>query len=125
MSYSAETWVKAEDLDSSIHRLSNELYDLCMELVRAINCDDYCLDEDEVRRLGGDSERYSDGANLCNKYLHGIVDLEEFCEQLVQMGLKRFLYTIDEYLPKEMIEKYRLNQSDDKNEKDEEEDTHF
>lgn len=114
MQYSAQRWTRAEDIDSAIDRLSCKLSDLSMDSLHAINYDlNFCFDAEQVERLKEQSDRYNVGANLCGKYSLGILNLEEFCERMVQTDLKCFLCDIEEYLPKKIIEKYRLNQSDD------------
>lgn len=114
MQYSAQRWIRAEDINSAIGRLSCVLSDLSMDSLHATNYDlNFCFDVEQVERLRKDSESYSTGVKLCSKYSRGVLNLEQFCEQMVQKNLKRFLYDIDEYLPKKIIEKYRLDQSDD------------
>lgn len=120
MHYSAEYWVKAEDLGTAIQRLACQLYDLSMDSLHAANYDmDYCYDTDAQQRLMKNSEQYTTGANTCNKYTHGILNLEEFCQEMLQLDLRRFLYDICEYLPNDIIVKFQLNQSDDSDEEDE------
>ena len=113
MQYSAQGWTRAEDINSAIERLSCKLSDLSMNSLHSTNYDlNYCFDAEQVERLMEESDRYNAGVNLCGKYSCGILNLEQFCEQMVQIDLKRWLYDIDEYLPKDIIEKYHLDQSD-------------
>ena len=114
MQYSAQRWTRAEDINSAIERLSYKLSDLSMDSLRSTNYDiNVCFDAEQVKRLMEDSDRYNAGFNLCGKYSCGIFNLEQFCEQMVKIDLKHFLYDIEEYLPKNIIEKYHLDQSDD------------
>lgn len=121
MQYAAEGWVKATDIDTSVERLGCELYALSMDSLHAANYDlDCCFDSDNVQCLLKDSEKYSSGSNLCQKYLHGILTIEEFCEQITEIELKRFLCDLRQYLPKEIIEKYQLDQDTQENDGEEE-----
>lgn len=113
MQYSAQSWPRAEDINSAIERLSCKLSDLSMDSLHATNYDlNFCFDPEQVERLMKESDRYNAGSNLCGKYSCGILNLGQFCEQMVQIDLKHFLYDIETYLPKDIIEKY-LDQSDD------------
>lgn len=113
MQYSAQDWPEAKDLRSTIERMSCELDALSLDSLHAANYDmNYCFDNDAVRGLMNDSDNYNTGANLCRRWTHGILRLEDFCEQMVRADLIRFLHYIKEYLPKEIIEKYQLNGSD-------------
>lgn len=119
MHYSSQEWVEARDLNTAINRLSCKLDDLSFDSLHAANYDlNYCFIEVEVQRLMKDYERYDVGSVLCKKYLYGIIKLEEFCEQMVQADLKCFLYDIEKYLPKEVIEKYQLDQSESEDDAD-------
>lgn len=114
MQYSSENWTKAEDLDSAIDRLCQELCALSMDADHAINYDmNMCFDEDRVQYCKEKSERYSKGANICNQYCHGLLNLEEFCKRMVRFNLGYFLYSIKKYLPHQIIEKYRLYDDED------------
>lgn len=113
MQYSAQRWVKAEDIKTAIERLSCELSDLRQEAQHSLVYDTF-LDAEEARRsIEEDCEAYGTGANLCDRYSRGLLSLNEFCDHMVRIKLKHFLYDIVKYLPVELIEKYQLDQSDD------------
>lgn len=113
MQYSAQRWPVADDIDSAIQRLASELSVLSMDALHAANYDlTVCFNEDAIKRTVEDSERYSVGANLCNKYTEGMLNLHEFCDLMNRIDLRNFLYVIEEYLPKDILEKYQLETSD-------------
>lgn len=108
--YAAQHWTKAEDIESSIERLSNIFYALCQDSEHNANYQIYwVLDENEFQqRCMDDVEKFRNGVELCNKYFDKILNLEEFCAEIVKANLKHFLCEIYEYLSKEIIEKFQL-----------------
>lgn len=115
MQYSTQRWVKTEDIKSAVERLSCELDDFRRSKQLSINYDITIYDDaEEVGRAKEGFKAYSIGVNLCNRYSRGFLNLDEFCEHMVRVELKRFLYGIVKYLPKKIIEKYQLHQSDNK-----------
>lgn len=109
MQYSAQGWPLNEDLKSGIQRIACELRDLSFHTEHATNYDlSVCFDDDAIHRLSEDSNKFNCGANLCNKYCQGFLNLEEFCELMHRINLTEFLHEIGKYLPDYLIEQYQL-----------------
>lgn len=120
MQYAAVGWPIAEDLNSAIKRLGCQLGAYSDDAFHSTNYDlSICFDNDLVKIAMEDSERYSLGQNLCHKYGEGVLNLDEFCANMIAADLMTFLYVIDEYLPKHIIEKYQLTPDDDGDNDDE------
>lgn len=115
MQYSTEQPIKAEDLGTAIERLSSELYALYTNSLHAANYDmGFYFNNDA--ELMYDAEKYRLGVILCDRYTYGIICLDEFCEEIVTLSLKHFLYGIAKYLPVEIIQKYQLHQDNNSHE---------
>lgn len=118
--YTAQNWVEAADIYTAVERLGCELEAISFDRLHAANYDlDYCFDSASVNSLMEESKRYCTGADLCRKYLYGILNIKEFCEQMVEAELTDFIYSIHKYLPLEIIENYRLDQYNKDVEEDE------
>lgn len=87
--------LNAEDMKLFIEGLSNVFY--------AILCKANTPCNEEA------TERYNTGISLCNQYLYGILNSDEFCEKMNEAGLKTFLYGVNKFLQQELIEKYELD----------------
>lgn len=119
MHYAAQHWVQATDIKSAIERLSNALFALSNEAYHATNYNmDICFNEDEIRKCLENAAKYDVGVNMCNKYMYGMLNLDEFCQKMIEVELKNFLYDLQEYLPLETIEKFKLHVNNENNETD-------
>lgn len=95
------------DISSIIEMLSNELKNLrfaAEHISKSI-----CFNAEEIQLLEELLTAYNVGIIICHKYFYNILNLEEFCEEMVHADLKRFLEDhLFEHLPDEIIEKHEL-----------------
>ncbi|KAJ8913492.1 hypothetical protein NQ315_013872 [Exocentrus adspersus] len=64
----------------------------------------YCISKMENYLLGG---------NLCRQYLFGVLNLEEFCQAMVNADLEKYLFEISNYLPGSVRNKFGLYETSD------------
>lgn len=109
MQYSADHWPQAENLNSAVDRLLCELNALSFDCLHESNYGNECFyDEESAMEYLNKSEKYSLGANLCQKYLCNILDLDEFCTLMVLGDLKNFLVELEPHLPEDILIKFKL-----------------
>ncbi|KAJ8970630.1 hypothetical protein NQ317_006629 [Molorchus minor] len=114
MQYSSDTYPMVEDIKSAVQRLACQLRDLSIDSEHATNYDlSVCFDDAAVQALLENAKTYKCGENLCHKFTEGLLNLEEFCELMYRVDLKRFLYEITGYLPEHILEQYKLQLPDD------------
>lgn len=108
MCYSETSWPKAVDLRSSIERLKCKLsalrFDADHEAVYGMES---FLSVEECKQL---ERKYDKGYHYCSDYLRNRLNIEEFCNKLVEIDLKEFLYDIKAFLPAEVIANFDLNE---------------
>ncbi|KAJ8974987.1 hypothetical protein NQ317_003176 [Molorchus minor] len=114
MQYSSDTYPLVEDIKSAVQRLACQLHDLSKDSEHATNYDlSVCFNDAAVQDLLENAKTYKCGENLCHKFTEGLLNLEEFCELMYRVDLKRFLYEITGYLPEHILEQYKLRLPDD------------
>ncbi|KAJ8914429.1 hypothetical protein NQ315_017525 [Exocentrus adspersus] len=117
MSNTSSNWLGSEELDLMVDALSVQLYYLANEerLTGVLEedeevhcphaeCSEYCISKMENYLLGG---------NLCRQYLFGVLNLEEFCQAMVNADLKKYLFEISNYLPGSVRNKFGLYETSD------------
>lgn len=116
MCYAAESWPTPVDLESTIQRVSCELsacsFDADHESVYNLN---YCFDEEEVQRLQELSEKYSEGAEVCDLYLSGEISLECLYYEFLKLNLKSYLYCLKRFAPEELHNRFCKKEPDHQN----------
>lgn len=101
-----------KNLNSNIESLSNELKNLRYAVENIFKL--ICLNAEEIQLLEELSATYNEGIIICHKYFYNILNLEEFCEEMINADLKQFLEEhLFEHLPDEIIEKYELQNVED------------
>lgn len=105
MCYSMEHWVEATNLKTAVERLSNEFSDLQFD--RMMQQNRWHTEEDYII-FRNEEENFERAVCLCRKFIGGHIEIEEFCESLIQIGLKPYLENIRSYLSQELIRKYLL-----------------
>lgn len=107
MFYSEQSWPKAVDLESSVHRLYSELRDLQFDAEHetVYNSNVFC-DEEETRRLKELAESYLEGLEVCELYLCKDISLECLCYEFVKLNLTRFLYGLKQFMPHDLGNKF-------------------
>ncbi|XP_023312322.1 uncharacterized protein LOC111692511 [Anoplophora glabripennis] len=110
MHYASQNWTDAEDLQSAVKRLMNELDCVAIDCLHASNYDmNYCFSEEKIKQLEEDYEKHRRGASLCSNYLSETINLDNFCVKMVEIGLKQFVISILlDYLPYATVVKYKL-----------------
>lgn len=110
MGYAAESWTKAEDLQSAVQRLKESLH------ARAFDADhesvygrNYYFDEVYYKEL---ARKFELGAKICECYLIKQISIGELCEQFVNNELKDLLYEITHFLSKDLLEKVGIGSCD-------------
>lgn len=105
MCYAAESWPKAVDLESAVRRISSQLcdfqHDAILQQNRGYQCWNY-------QNLKDDEEQYGRGIILCDMYLSGKIDLKLFCDLLLCIKLKSFLWSLKHFLPNEITLRYQM-----------------
>lgn len=97
----------ANNLNSNIEVLLNELENLYFAAEYISNSIRFNVEE--IQLLEELSSSYNEGVIICLKYFYNILNLEQFCEGMMQADLKRFLEDIlFELLPDEITQKYKL-----------------
>lgn len=128
MHYARQQWVEPTDIDTAIQRLGSELNALSFDRLHATNYDlDYCYDEEKVRWLEEQAEMYNNGWELCVNYTEGLLNLDQFCGKMIEIGLGGYVRGhLFEYLPDAISQKYQLSKqsitdSEDDQDNDDEE----
>lgn len=111
MQYAAQQWPEPETLELAIERLSCELNALSFDSDHEAAYGNSCFDEESVMYYQNQAEKYNLGAQLCQKYIYGILELDEFCTLMVLADLKSFLVKIGHHLSEEVLIKFELNES--------------
>lgn len=111
MHYSMQSWPEAEDLESAVRRLECEFSDLAFECILARNSarQSYVFSEQDLHDR---EELFNRGQLVCRKYLNYNIDLIELCDLLVCITLRSFLYGLKPFLPRELVEKHKLESED-------------
>lgn len=114
MAYSCQNWPTAEDLPSAIKRLRAEFYDLEFDRSHAANYDlNICYDSEALPKVLMEAERFDNGVDLCDQFLTGVLDINNFCSEIVNIGLKEFLSRVVDFLPTELIQQHQLRGAND------------
>lgn len=110
MQYASQNWTEAVDIQSAVKRMSNELDCIAMDRMNACNYDmDYYFSVEKTKMLEENYKMYRRGASICDDYLSGTLNLDEFCEKMVEIGLKSFLCSdLLDFLPYAVVVKYKL-----------------
>ncbi|MVN24208.1 hypothetical protein GO639_03335 [Staphylococcus aureus] len=110
MQYASQDWVDVVDLKSSVQHLSSKLKVLGDGAEHASVYDmSVCYDEKQIELCLRDAENYWSGAEVCNKFLDNELELWQLCEVMIELNLRRFLYSLQPYLPEWIIHHFELN----------------
>jgi hypothetical protein len=111
--------IRSENQNNYINWLSSKLRDMSHEILHFVNEWGAGRDETQYRKYMKDSENFIIGSFICQKYLYGSIDLDEFCAEMVNENLESFLMEIP-YIPEEVLTKYGVNCNVVEDEKEEE-----
>ncbi|XP_023311895.1 uncharacterized protein LOC111692239 [Anoplophora glabripennis] len=104
---SVQEW---EHLNLSIDGLLWELNSTAWTELENAN---YCLEEEDKAYHMNNVDKCSLGVNLCQRYIYGILNIEEFCNAMIDAGLKGFLNKISSHLPEDILNMFGLNETSD------------
>lgn len=113
MQYSEQHWPEVENLNQAVERLWYELDKLSFDVEHHSIYEDSYADEETNTYYMKLSEKYKLGAALCQRYLHRMLDLVDFCHVMVDAKLKSFLVKIRPYMPENIIAMFNLNETSD------------
>jgi hypothetical protein len=120
MQYSASYWPIAEDIQTAVDRLSYQFTDLIIDGEHSLNYDtNICFDEETMQDVLVRIKKYRLGKLLCENYISGFYNLEEFCEEMIHKELKDFLHQLNPFLPASLLSKYDLIEDENENDDDE------
>lgn len=110
MFYSESKWAKAEDLESAIERLSDEISAIIFSeqhdtIYNMQSIQDYETCNAECEKQ---VQMFSKALDLCSKFLNGNLSIQKFCRDMINVDMKRFLINIKAFLPQECIIKYNI-----------------
>lgn len=108
--YSESTWPKAEDLESAIKRMYEEISALIFSERHDNIYDLQSIQDYETRNAQCEKqvELYTSVLSLCSKFLDGDINIQKFCEDMITTDMKRYLIAIKTFLPQEIVIKYNI-----------------
>lgn len=62
------------------------------------------------------AENYAKGQEICTLFLDGIISIECFVEDIMELDLSDFLYRLKNYLPAHLLQELDFSASDSENE---------
>lgn len=110
MCYSEQNWRKAEDLQSAVERLCDEISALIFSEQHDSIYDMQSIQDDESRykECQKQVQRYNRGLKWCRKFLDGNVSIQKFCREMIAADMKTFLVNIKQYLPQKYIVQFNI-----------------
>lgn len=106
------------NLQSAIEMVQEKALDMCWDIGHEMIYGGAVFDLEHLHNLKDTYERAED---ICQRYLDNNIDIGEFCRIIAAQDLTGYLIEIREFLPYEIIIKYRLNIEEEEEKSDKEE----